>query len=95
MRPDDAPGGGLIGVKGRRGTARQSCAMRQTFELYLYDDEGRRRFEPLLCETVADVVPKVRELIEREALASVEVRLGGADAAALGCSGVHLFTVDR
>jgi len=59
--------------------------MPQTYELYLEDDAGARRFETILCLTVADVLPRVREMIAQENLAAVEVRVGGQ----------HLFTVAR
>jgi hypothetical protein len=59
--------------------------MLQTYELYLEDDEGERRFDTLLCPTVAEILPRVRELIAQQNLASVEVRVGGQ----------HLFTIAR
>jgi hypothetical protein len=59
--------------------------MRQTYELYLEDDRGERRFETLLCGTVAEVLPAVRKLIAERNLVAVEVRVAGQ----------HLFTVAR
>jgi hypothetical protein len=59
--------------------------MRQTYELYLEDDEGERRFETILCRSVADVLPAVRQLIAERNLAAVEVRVAGQ----------HLFTLAR
>ena len=57
----------------------------QTYELYLEEDKGRRRFEPLACETAKDVLPKVRLLLAEQDLSAVEVRLAGQ----------HLFTLAR
>jgi hypothetical protein len=59
--------------------------MQQTYELYLEDDAGDRRFETLLCATVADVLPKVRAMIAERNLAAVEVRVADQ----------HLFTIAR
>jgi hypothetical protein len=59
--------------------------MRQTYELYLEDDAGKRVFETILCRTMAEILPKVRALIAERNLALVEVRVGGQ----------HLFTVAR
>ena len=59
--------------------------MQQTYELYLEDESGARKFETLLCATVADVLPKVRALIVERDLAAVEVRVADQ----------HLFTIAR
>jgi hypothetical protein len=59
--------------------------MVQTYELYLEDDAGDRRFETLLSPSVAEVLPKVRALIAERNLAAVEVCVAGQ----------HLFTVAR
>ena len=59
--------------------------MVQTYELYIEDDAGERRFETLLCPTMAEVLPKVRAMIAERDLAAVEVRVAGQ----------HLFTVAR
>jgi hypothetical protein len=59
--------------------------MRQTYELYLEDEAGERRFETILCRSIAEILPAVRKLIAERNLAAVEVRVAGK----------HLFTVDR
>jgi hypothetical protein len=59
--------------------------MQQTFELYLEDESGERRFETLLCRSVADVLPRVRAMIAERNLAAVEVRVADQ----------HLFTIAR
>ena len=59
--------------------------MRQTYELYLEELSGERRFETILCRSVADLLPAVRELIVKRNLALVEIRIAGQ----------HLFTVAR
>ena len=51
--------------------------MMQTYELYLEDEEGERRFDTILCRSLAEILPKVRELIAERNLASVEVRVAG------------------
>ncbi len=59
--------------------------MRQTYELYLEDEDGERRFETLLSGTVAEVLPAVRQLIAERNLVAIEVRIAGQ----------HLFTLAR
>ena len=59
--------------------------MMQTYELYLEDAEGKRRFDTLLCRSVTEILPKVRDIITELNLAAVEVRVGGQ----------HLFTIAR
>jgi hypothetical protein len=59
--------------------------MQQTYELYLEDDSGERRFETMLCRTVADILPAVRKMIAERNLAAVEVCVAGQ----------HLFTIAR
>jgi hypothetical protein len=51
--------------------------MMQTYELYLEDEEGERRFDTILCRSLAEILPRVRELIAERNLASVEVRVAG------------------
>jgi hypothetical protein len=59
--------------------------MLQTYELYLQDDAGGRTFETLLCHSVAELMPKVRELISAREVAAIEVRVANQP----------LFTVSR
>ena len=65
--------------------AGSSGRMMQTYELYLEDEEGERRFDTLLCRSVAEILPKVRDMIAERNLAAVEVRVAGQ----------HLFTIAR
>jgi hypothetical protein len=51
--------------------------MLQTYELYLEDEEGERRFDTMLCPSVAEILPRVRELIAAQNLAFVEVHVAG------------------
>jgi hypothetical protein len=47
-----------------------------TFELYLCDDAGQRTFEALTCPR-ADLLRRVREVLEQRAAVAVEVWEGG------------------
>jgi hypothetical protein len=46
--------------------------VRHTFELYVCDEAGERRFQPLLCERI-DVVQRAREVLTQQGAHSVEV----------------------
>lgn len=58
--------------------------MPRTFELYLCDDAGGRRFEPLLC-TQMELMHRAREVLLSSGSRAVEVWEAGE----------HLFTLDR
>jgi hypothetical protein len=48
-----------------------------TFELYVTDQQGVTRFEPLTCPQTADVLQLVQRMLDERKLASIEVRRFG------------------
>ena len=48
-----------------------------TFQVYLTDQGGHRWFEPLMAETPADLLAKLRERLARQRLREARVELQG------------------
>lgn len=57
--------------------------MHSTYELYLEDQDGARRFEALTCANSGDLIAAVRRVLDQGGVRSVEVFQFGE----------HLFTV--
>jgi hypothetical protein len=59
--------------------------VQDAYELYLIDDAGGRRFEPFACDGPIELMRALRERLDAEGLAAIEVRQGDR----------HVFTLER
>jgi hypothetical protein len=71
-------------IKAEPGICQQNQAVRRTFELYVFDQAGQKRFQPLLCERM-DVVQRARQVLTEQEAQTVEVWEAGE----------HLLTLAR
>jgi hypothetical protein len=66
---------GVDAHQSRQGARAYDAAMHRTYELYLHDGKGGWRFEPFMCECVAEVMHRARTLAEE--VSCVEVKFAG------------------
>jgi hypothetical protein len=75
----------LISINADWTSLRHGLPVQEAYEIYLLDGDGGRRLEALVCEGPIEMMRRVRERLQAEGLAAIEVHQDGR----------RLFTLER